>query len=99
MNKMGRWRGRLYATDRARDFDHERVSKEPQEVETHALGLTALQDRNVRIRQIYETIDRQPYQWIVVLVAGIGFFLDGYTVRYALFQKLIIAVRQRTNIR
>jgi hypothetical protein len=22
---MGRWRGRLYATDRARDFDHERV--------------------------------------------------------------------------
>jgi hypothetical protein len=35
----------------------------------------------VRIRQIYETIDRQPFQWVVVLVAGIGFFLDGYTVR------------------
>jgi hypothetical protein len=34
----------------------------------------------VRIRQIYETIDRQPFQWVVVLVAGIGFFLDGYTV-------------------
>ena len=38
------------------------------------------QDRDVRIRQIYETIDRQPFQWVVVLVAGIGFFLDGYTV-------------------
>ncbi len=35
----------------------------------------------MRVRQIYETIDRQPYQWVVVLVAGIGFFLDGYTVR------------------
>lgn len=34
----------------------------------------------MRIRQIYETIDRQPFQWVVVLVAGIGFFLDGYTV-------------------
>lgn len=32
------------------------------------------------MRQIYETIDRQNYQWIVVLVAGLGFFLDGYTV-------------------
>ena len=32
------------------------------------------------MRQIYDTIDRQSYQWIVVLVAGIGFFLDGYTV-------------------
>lgn len=32
------------------------------------------------MRQIYETIDRQGYQWIVVLVAGLGFFLDGYTV-------------------
>lgn len=32
------------------------------------------------MRQIYETIDRQPYQWIVVMVAGVGFFLDGYTV-------------------
>jgi hypothetical protein len=32
------------------------------------------------MRQIYETIDRQSYQWIVVLVAGLGFFLDGYTV-------------------
>ena len=42
---------------------------------------SAAQDRQVRIRQIYETIDRQPYQWVVVLVAGIGFFLDGYTVR------------------
>lgn len=39
------------------------------------------QDRYVRMRQIYETIDRQSYQWIVVLVAGLGFFLDGYTVR------------------
>jgi hypothetical protein len=34
------------------------------------------------MRQIYETIDRQNFQWIVVLVAGLGFFLDGYTVRY-----------------
>lgn len=34
------------------------------------------------MRQIYETIDRQNYQWIVVLVAGLGFFLDGYTVSY-----------------
>lgn len=32
------------------------------------------------MRQIYETIDRQGFQWIVVLVAGLGFFLDGYTV-------------------
>lgn len=32
------------------------------------------------MRQIYETIDRQNYQWVVVLVAGLGFFLDGYTV-------------------
>ena len=39
------------------------------------------QDRYVRMRQIYETIDRQGYQWIVVLVAGLGFLLDGYTVR------------------
>ena len=53
--------GRLYKTDRARDFDHE-------------------QDRNIRTRQIYETIDRQKFQWIVVLVAGVGFFLDGYTL-------------------
>lgn len=53
--------GRLYKTDRARDFDHE-------------------QDRNIRARQIYETIDRQKFQWIVVLVAGVGFFLDGYTL-------------------
>lgn len=58
---MGRWRGRLYATDRARDFDHER-------------------DRHVRVRQIYETIDRQPYQWVVVLVAGVGFLLDGFSL-------------------
>lgn len=58
---MGRWRGRLYKTDRARDFEHER-------------------DRNVRARQIYETIDRQNFQWVVVLVAGVGFFLDGYTL-------------------
>jgi hypothetical protein len=34
------------------------------------------------MRQIYETIDRQGYQWIVVLVAGLGFFLDGYTVSW-----------------
>lgn len=34
----------------------------------------------MRMRQIYDTIDRQGYQWIVVLVAGLGFFLDGYTV-------------------
>lgn len=33
------------------------------------------------MRQVYETIDRQNFQWIVVLVAGVGFFLDGYTVR------------------
>ncbi|EAW10388.1 phosphate transporter [Aspergillus clavatus NRRL 1] len=38
------------------------------------------QDRHVRMRQIYETIDRQGFQWIVVLVAGVGFFLDGYTL-------------------
>ncbi|KKK12945.1 hypothetical protein P175DRAFT_0527613 [Aspergillus ochraceoroseus IBT 24754] len=38
------------------------------------------QDRHVRMRQIYETIDRQSYQWVVVLVAGVGFFLDGYTL-------------------
>ncbi|CAG8039649.1 unnamed protein product [Penicillium nalgiovense] len=38
------------------------------------------QDRFVRMRQIYETIDRQKFQWIVVLVAGLGFFLDGYTL-------------------
>ncbi|KAF9882794.1 hypothetical protein FE257_005142 [Aspergillus nanangensis] len=38
------------------------------------------QDRHVRMRQIYETIDRQSYQWVVVFVAGVGFFLDGYTV-------------------
>lgn len=37
-------------------------------------------DRNVRARQIYETIDRQKFQWAVVLVAGVGFFLDGYTL-------------------
>jgi MFS transporter, PHS family, inorganic phosphate transporter len=37
-------------------------------------------DRVVRAQQIYATIDRQPFQWIVVLVAGIGFFLDGYTL-------------------
>ncbi|KAJ5467512.1 hypothetical protein N7475_005264 [Penicillium sp. IBT 31633x] len=58
---MGKFYGRLYKTDRARDFDHE-------------------QDRYVRTRQIYETIDRQGFQWIVVLVAGLGFFLDGYTL-------------------
>lgn len=39
-----------------------------------------MQDRQVRMRQVYETIDRQHFQWIVVLVAGVGFFLDGYTV-------------------
>jgi MFS transporter, PHS family, inorganic phosphate transporter len=38
------------------------------------------QDPVVRAQQIYATIDRQPYQWVVVLVAGIGFFLDGYTL-------------------
>jgi MFS family permease len=37
-------------------------------------------DRTVRAQQIYQTIDRQPFQWIVVFVAGIGFFLDGYTL-------------------
>ncbi|KUL90275.1 hypothetical protein ZTR_01977 [Talaromyces verruculosus] len=37
-------------------------------------------DRYVRMQQIYETIDRQKYQWVVVLVAGVGFFLDGYTL-------------------
>lgn len=61
-SRVEKWRAtRLYKTDRARDFDHER-------------------DRNVRAKQIYETIDRQGFQWIVVLVAGIGFFLDGYTL-------------------
>ncbi|KAL4862761.1 hypothetical protein BDV12DRAFT_207020 [Aspergillus spectabilis] len=39
-----------------------------------------VQDRHVRTRQIYETIDRQSFQWVVVLVAGVGFFLDGYTL-------------------
>lgn len=39
------------------------------------------------MRQIYETIDRQGYQWIVVLVAGLGFFLDGYTVSDRLEKK------------
>ncbi|KAL2429284.1 Repressible high-affinity phosphate permease [Exophiala dermatitidis] len=58
---MPRWRGRLYATDRARDFDHEH-------------------DRQIRVRQIYETIDRQPFQWVVVLVAGVGFLLDGFSL-------------------
>jgi len=58
---MGRFRARLYKTDRTREFDHER-------------------DRNVRARQIYETIDRQKFQYVVVLVAGVGFFLDGYTL-------------------
>lgn len=37
-------------------------------------------DRVVRAQQIYATIDRQPFQWIVVLVAGVGFLLDGYTL-------------------
>ncbi|KAF3394886.1 Inorganic phosphate transporter PHO84 [Talaromyces pinophilus] len=37
-------------------------------------------DRYVRMQQIYETIDRQKYQWVVVFVAGVGFFLDGYTL-------------------
>lgn len=37
-------------------------------------------DRSVRAQQIYETIDRQGFQWVVVLVAGVGFFLDGYTL-------------------
>lgn len=32
------------------------------------------------MKQIYETIDRQSFQWVVVAVAGVGFFLDGYTV-------------------
>ncbi|KAF4975918.1 hypothetical protein F66182_17526, partial [Fusarium sp. NRRL 66182] len=41
-------------------------------------------DRYVRMQQIYETIDRQKYQWVVVLVAGVGFFLDGYTVSFLL---------------
>ena len=38
------------------------------------------QDRTIRRRQVYETIDRQGFQWVVVFVAGVGFFLDGYTV-------------------
>ncbi|KAE8149008.1 major facilitator superfamily domain-containing protein [Aspergillus avenaceus] len=38
------------------------------------------QDRHVRMRQVYETVDRQGFQWIVVFVAGVGFFLDGYTL-------------------
>jgi hypothetical protein len=33
------------------------------------------------MQQIYDTIDRQKFQWVVVFVAGVGFFLDGYTVR------------------
>lgn len=32
-------------------------------------------DRSVRAQQIYQTIDRQGFQWVVVFVAGIGFFL------------------------
>lgn len=32
------------------------------------------------MQQIYDTIDRQSFQWVVVFVAGVGFFLDGYTV-------------------
>lgn len=45
--------------------------------------LTQFKDRYVRMQQIYETIDRQKYQWVVVLVAGVGFFLDGYTVSFS----------------
>lgn len=74
---MGRFQTRLYKTNRARDFDHEQVCMLSREK-----GITlTIQDRYVRMRQIYETIDRQSYQWVVVLVAGLGFFLDGYTVR------------------
>ena len=75
---MGRMMHRLYKTDRARDFDHETVCLSS----THRSfkKLTRSKDRYVRMQQIYETIDRQKYQWVVVLVAGVGFFLDGYTV-------------------
>ncbi|KAJ9640215.1 hypothetical protein H2204_003440 [Knufia peltigerae] len=39
-----------------------------------------MSDRHVRVRQIYETIDRQGFQWVVVLVAGVGFLLDGFSL-------------------
>jgi MFS transporter, PHS family, inorganic phosphate transporter len=45
------------------------------------------------MRQIYDTIDRQKYQWVVVLVAGVGFFLDGYTV--SVLPSFVFAVFQR----
>ncbi|GKZ64572.1 hypothetical protein AnigIFM50267_005640 [Aspergillus niger] len=38
------------------------------------------QDRDVRARQVYDTIDRQGFQYLIVFVAGVGFFLDGYTL-------------------
>lgn len=53
---MGRFRSRLYKTDRIRDFDHE---------------------------QVRPKIEWQGYG-DVVLVAGLGFFLDGYTVSSAM---------------
>jgi hypothetical protein len=40
------------------------------------------------MQQIYQTIDRQKYQWVVVFVAGVGFFLDGYTVSFSYPQTL-----------
>lgn len=49
------------------------------------------------MRQIYETIDRQGFQWIVVLVAGLGFFLDGYTVREPPVSEQIEMLSQRIN--
>lgn len=54
------------------------------------------QDRYVRMRQIYETIDRQGYQWVVVLVAGLGFFLDGYTVRQIMALMALLSCKRLT---
>lgn len=48
-------------------------------------GAVVRQDRDVRARQVYDTIDRQGFQLLVVFVAGVGFFLDGYTVSHPCF--------------
>ncbi|KAJ5666523.1 uncharacterized protein N7477_008971 [Penicillium maclennaniae] len=71
---MGKLR-RLYKTDRAQDFDHKQV-RSALCSDTNA----GISDCFMRARQIYETIDRQSYQWLVVFVADVGFFLDGYTL-------------------
>jgi hypothetical protein len=49
-------------------------------VETNRVGdFDHETDRNVRAQQIYQTIDRQSFQWVVVFVAGIGFFLVSFS--------------------